>query len=247
MSELAYHSAIDKTEEQAQQYSHTHQAPHRFLAYRDIPEIIETFSKGNQALDFGCGAGASSEFLCNLGLDVTGVDISTNMLEQAKVNFPNINFRSSINFTPSINFDLIFSSFVLFELPSKEEIIKYLEKAHSMLKHKGIFIGITGSEHLYSISSKWFTFDVNFIENYHLYSGKLVKLSLKSPRIEFFDYYWKEKDYLECFRNAGFQILKTYFPLGFPSDPYPWKDELLLSPFVVFVAQKCERDLDFSI
>lgn len=241
MTKLAYHSAEEKTEDQAQQYLQTHQAPHRFLAYKEIPSVIGEFVKGNQALDYGAGTGASSAFLHSLGLKVIGADISLSMLKKAETSFPGIKFRNIADLSNRMRFDLVFSSFVLFELSSKQSIIQYLKKARSFLKRDGIFIGITGSSHLYSLCRDWLTFDVDFEENRKLVSGQIVKLALRSPRMEFYDYYWEEKDYLECFKAADLQILHMYFPLGSASDPYPWKDELFYSPFVVFVAQRAKK------
>src|SRR5258705_6743882 len=54
-----------------------------YLAFRDIPQLIQKHAKGLAALDYGCGAGRSTRFLKNLGLHVVGVDISQDMLEQA--------------------------------------------------------------------------------------------------------------------------------------------------------------------
>jgi len=44
-----------------------------YLAFRDIPQLIQKHAKGVAALDYGCGAGRSTRFLKNLGLDVESV------------------------------------------------------------------------------------------------------------------------------------------------------------------------------
>ena len=41
-----------------------------YLAFRDIPQLIQKHANGLAALDYGCGAGRSTRFLKNLGLDV---------------------------------------------------------------------------------------------------------------------------------------------------------------------------------
>lgn len=235
---VVYRSAEDKTEEQARQYLQTHQAPHRYLAYRDIPALIHQFIKGTRVLDYGAGTGASSSFLYDLGLDVTGLDVSSNMLIKARANYPSIQFYSVENLIPNADFDLVFSSFVLFELASKKDLVQYLNKSFSFLKKDGVFIGITGSEHLYSLSRNWMTFDANFKENHNLRSGDIAKLALKNPQMEFYDYYWGKADYLDCFERAGLEILEIQAPLGLQQDLYPWKDELFYSPFTIFIAKK---------
>ncbi len=235
---VIYRSAEEKTDEQAHAYVQTHQAPHRYLAYRDIPTFLRQFVHGKRALDFGAGTGASSSFLCRLGFDVTGVDISSGMLEEARANFPYIQFCLVENLTAAADFDVVFSSFVLFEIANRNNIVKYLNKACSFLKKGGIFIGITGSEHLYSLFRSWMTFDAYFEENRKLCSGDIAKLALKHPKMEFYDYYWKELDYLECFAKTDLKILQIHHPLGSLEDSYNWKDELSYSPFTIFIAKK---------
>lgn len=237
-AEVIYRSAGSKTEEQVRCYSQTHEAPHRYLAYRDVPLFIRQFVKGKRALDFGAGTGASSSFLLSLGLDVVGVDISLEMLKTARFNFPHIPFYNVKSRMVAGEFDLIFSSFVLFELASMNDMVQYLSKAFSFLKEGGVFIGVTGDEQLYSSFRNWMTFDANFEENRNLCSGAVARLALKSPGMEFYDYFWKEADYREGFERAGLKILQTHHPLGLPEDPYDWKDELWFSPFTIFIAEK---------
>ena len=136
--EVIYRSNEDKTDEQAHAYVQTHQAAHRYLAYRDIPLLLQQFAHGKRALDYGAGTGASSVFLSDLGFDVIGVDVSSGMLEKAQTNFPDIQFCSVENLTAANDFDVVFSSFVLFELDKKDNIVQYLNKSSSFLKENGI-------------------------------------------------------------------------------------------------------------
>ena len=54
------------------------------LAYRDIPAILHAHVRGRRAMDFGCGTGRSTRFLCQLGFEVTGVDIAEDMIRKAR-------------------------------------------------------------------------------------------------------------------------------------------------------------------
>ncbi len=235
---VVYRSSDYKTEEQAECYLKTHQSPHRYLAYRDIPEFIRKFVKGNQALDYGAGTGFSTSFLYDLGLDIMGIDISLSMLEKARTNFPYIHFHNVNDLIPKANFDLVFSSFVLLELSSKCEIVRYLSSCGSFLKKDGILICITGSEQLFSPFREWMTFNSHFKENRNLRSGDIAKIELQYPKMEFHDYYWKTTDYLDCFQKAELEVLSTYHPLGSLKDPYEWKDERSYSPFTIFLAKQ---------
>lgn len=55
-----------------------------YLGFRDIPFFVEKYVKGKLALDFGCGSGRSTKFLKELGFDTIGVDVNSNMVNQAK-------------------------------------------------------------------------------------------------------------------------------------------------------------------
>jgi len=55
-----------------------------YLAYRDLPAIVSEHVTGAKALDFGCGTGRSTRFLRRLGFNVTGVDVSEDMLRIAR-------------------------------------------------------------------------------------------------------------------------------------------------------------------
>lgn len=43
-----------------------------WLAFRDIPYLINRFVKEKKGLDLGCGTGRSTRFLQELGLSATG-------------------------------------------------------------------------------------------------------------------------------------------------------------------------------
>lgn len=223
---------------QANKYSQTHQSPHRFLAYRDFSNLIGNYTNINRVLDLGSGTGASTHYLFEKGFDVIGTDKSPAMIEEAKLNFSKIDFVEieQLKFFPS--FDLVFSSFVLFELASREEIINYLNLAASALRDEGIFFGITGSENLHQKERNWMCFNVNYEENFLPHSGSIVKLGLKDPKMEFLDYYWKEADYREFFQFSDLELIQVHYPLGLKGELFDWNDELSIPPFVIFLAKK---------
>lgn len=235
---IVYHSIQDKTKELADTYAKTDQLSHRYLAYRDLRLIIKQHLKGSNALDYGTGTGISAAFLQSLDLNVIGIDINNLMLEKARQSFPGIPFFEIEKLIPHAQFDLIFSSFVLFDMKSKKEIVDYLDRGISFMKKEGIFIAITGSEELYSVHRNWIAFDSNFDANRKLRSGDIARLRLKKPVIEFCDYFWKENDYLDCFQKAKLKILKIHKPFGSENDPYLWEDEKFFAPFTVYILRR---------
>ncbi len=60
-------------------------------------EILHRFSQeiGDRrpVWDFGCGPGQTTKYLKNLGIEISGLDLSKKILEQARTIHPGINFR----------------------------------------------------------------------------------------------------------------------------------------------------------
>ncbi len=115
-------------------YTKTHDAAYRYLGYRDIPKIIKEYLQAGEALDYGSGTGYSTRFLSELGFNVAGVDINQQMVQQARLQYPDLRFYSIENrIIPfeNLTFDLIFSGFVLLEIGSQKEMVDYLIEARS--------------------------------------------------------------------------------------------------------------------
>jgi SAM-dependent methyltransferase len=93
-----------------------------YLAYRDLPEIIFTYVKGRKAIDFGCGTGRSTRFLKRIGFEAIGVDISEDMLEQARARDPEGDYRliedSGIHQLQAHVYDLVLSVFTFDNIPT---------------------------------------------------------------------------------------------------------------------------------
>lgn len=233
-----YYCNNEKTNEQANNYSKTQESSCRYLAMRDVPLLINKYSKGPKTLDYGCGTGLSIELLQKLGLDVTGVDVSLEMIQQAAMQCPGTPLYLIKNGRVpygSNTFDLVFSSLVLFEIGTEKEMIAYLKEAKRLLKKEGVFIAVTGSQHVHS--HNWLGIGIDFPENKNLKSGDLAKSYIPEANMVFFDYFWTESDYRSFFNMAGFSVLEVNYPLGKDSDPFSWKDEKIYSPYVIFVLQ----------
>lgn len=210
-----------------------------FLAFKTIPELLKRYSIGKKTLDYGCGSGSSTLFLNEIGLNVEGVDISHDMLEEAK----QLNNSTPFQLIESAKlpyeddtFDVAFSSFVLFEISSKPELKRVLNEIYRVLKKGGLFIGVTGSEELYN--HKWLSLNVDFEQNKNLNSGDIAKVLLKDADLVVYDYYWTNQDYQEVIQASKFSILEILFPLGESRDGYPWEEEKQFPPYVVYVLSK---------
>lgn len=98
----------------------------------------------SRILDLACGAGRHSMFLANKGFDVTGVDLSTRSIRQAKLaEMDNLHFyQHDIRNYFRINyFDYIFNFFTSFGYFENEgDNIKTLRAANWGLKDGGIIV-----------------------------------------------------------------------------------------------------------
>lgn len=210
-----------------------------FLAFRDLGTILNKYIKGVKALDFGCGAGRSSRILKELGLNVIGVDTSSDMIDQARNISKDINyFLIEKNCFKNIGdqFDLIFVSFVLMELSSTQKITILIKNLSNLLSENGKIILIVASDDLYN--SDWLSIDTKSYSNSAKNSGEIVSVYLKDYGITINDYLWKERDCEECFKQSNMLILEKLKPLGIFSDEKNWVDEYTKAPFVIYILSK---------
>jgi len=214
------------------------------LAFRDIPELIREYgASAKTALDYGCGAGRSTRFLKRLGLDTVGVDISPEMLEQARSKdelgeYHLIN-NGQLPFADS-TFDLVFSSFVFLEVSQLQAISSILSEMKRVLKEDGVIIFVTASEE--APTGSWVSLSFDFPENRKpLHSGDTVKLLIRGINVILYDYHWTEDDYRRAADRAGLSVARLHKPLGAASDQIEWLDETEKPPMAIYVLRMNPR------
>lgn len=210
-----------------------------YLAYRDLPSILNKYVKGKVALDYGSGSGESTLFLKSLDFKVSSVDINERMIDIARKKDPlgeyHIISSGELPFE-SASFDLVFCSFVLLEIAKKEEILKVIREVVRVLKPDGVFISIAASDYTYS--HNWLSLNTDFPENKNIVSGSKVKIELKDLNLTINDYFWTENDYVDLFTLGGLKLMEIHNPLGKETDGYEWKDEKFVSPCSVIVNRR---------
>jgi ubiquinone/menaquinone biosynthesis C-methylase UbiE len=106
---------------------------------------IEKFSKllPNDAtiIDIGCGSGRDAKLFNNMGVNVVGIDFSSNLLEIAKEHAPLSTFKlmdmETMDF-PQATFDGVWAACSLGHIP-KSHLPQVLNKINYILKDKGYF------------------------------------------------------------------------------------------------------------
>jgi SAM-dependent methyltransferase len=214
-----------------------------YLAYRDLPEIIFKHVKGRKAIDFGCGTGRSTRFLQKLGFDAVGVDISDDMIKQARQIDPEGDYRLTeegdfAGFQEGA-YDLILSAFTFDNIPTEKRKVELFEKLGGLLKIEGRMVNLVSSPEIYvnewaSLSTK------DFPENKRAKCGDKVRIIVtaiddKRP-VE--DIIWPDKDYRETYKQAGLESIQTHKPLARENEPFEWVNETRIAPWVIYVLRK---------
>lgn len=99
-----------------------------------------------RVLEIGCGAGRVTRALARLFGEVHGVDVSGEMIRQAKLalqDCPNAfvyqNNGKDLDIVPPLEFDFAYSSIVFQHIPSREIIENYVREVHRLLRPGALF------------------------------------------------------------------------------------------------------------
>lgn len=110
----------------------------------DVVNLLDA-KHGETILDLGCGTGHLTNLISKTGADVLGIDSSAEMIDQAKNNYPALQFeiKDAADFNYGNKFDAVFSNAVLHWILEKEKVI---ECVYNCLKHSGRFIAEFGGK-----------------------------------------------------------------------------------------------------
>jgi SAM-dependent methyltransferase len=213
-----------------------------YLAFRDVPALLAEHITGTKALDFGCGTGRSTRFLKKLGFDVTGVDISEDMLRIARTIDPAGDYRlvpgDDFHELDLGTFNLVFSAFTFDNIPgaAKPRIFRDLGK---LLAPNGAIVSVVSSPEIYT--HEWASFSTkDFPENARARSGDLVRTIVTDhhdPRpVE--DILCTEESYQVVYKEAGLQAIRVLKPLATGDESNPWVNETKIAPWVIYVLRR---------
>jgi predicted TPR repeat methyltransferase len=106
-----------------------------------LNEFLSHLRRGARLLDVGCGTGSGAKYFFDHGMHVEGIDLSSNMIEVARRNYPHIRFtrkdmRNS-NYRTG-HFDAIWAGYSLFHM-GREDFKAVLKGIRKALVPEGIF------------------------------------------------------------------------------------------------------------
>ena len=213
-----------------------------YLAYRDLPAILSEYVTGTKALDFGCGTGRSTRFLKKLGLNVTGVDISEDMLSVARNLDPSGDYRivpgdNLTEFAPA-TFDLIVSLFTFDNIPSTAKA-RIFSDLRNLLRPTGTIVSVVSSPEIYT--HEWASFTTkDFPENAAACSGDVVRIVVTDhqDRRPVEDILSTDESYRDVYRVASLQAVQVFKPRANGNEPYSWVSETKIAPWVIYVLRR---------
>lgn len=211
-----------------------------YLAFRDLPEIINKHIAGKQALDFGCGSGRSTRFLKDLGFDTLGVDIAKNMINNAQKLDLTGDYRliekADLSQFAKEHFDLILAAFTFDNIPTFREKVMNLQAMRSCLKTSGRIILLVSSPDIYI--NEWLSFSTcDFPENHQAKSGDQVKIIITdiNDKRAVEDNICFDEQYQQIFDGAQLKLINVFKPLAYPHEPFAWVNETRIAPWVIYV------------
>jgi SAM-dependent methyltransferase len=212
-----------------------------YLAFRDLPGLIRRHGRGSRALDFGCGTGRSTRFLRDLGLEVTGVDISQAMLDQARRLDSAGDYRLApeggiVDEFPPACFDVALAAFTFDNIPTDAAKADALRGLRTLLAPSGSLFFVVSSPAIYV--NEWTSFSTrDFPENLQARDGdrvRIVMLDVPDCRpVE--DVLCTDAHYRRLFEDAGLRVLEVDRPVATGYEGMQWVSETRTAPWTIYV------------
>jgi len=155
--------------------------------------------KGEKILDLGCGTGDLAKKLADLGAEITGIDKSEQMVEQAKSKYPNMKFmvQDATELEFEDEFDAVFSNATLHWVKKPKEALACI---YNSLKQGGRFVAEFGGkgnvqaisdELIHQIEAEGFTFNMEhfpwFFPSIAEYSSLMEQAGFRVTFAQHFD------------------------------------------------------------
>jgi len=232
-------SNVYEDEERARAYATLEFPGTYYLAFRDLPALIQRYNHGSRGLDFGCGTGRSTRFLRNLGLNVTGADVSQAMLDQARALDPSGEYqliRANVvdEFAPG-SFDIILAAFTFDNMPTEAKA-DALSGVRILLAPAGCLLLVVSAPEIYV--NEWASFSTrDFLENRHARDGDQVRIIMLDvpDRRAVEDVFCTDAHYVRLFESAGLRVLDVQRPLATGKEPTRWVSETTTAAWTIYV------------
>jgi len=186
--------------------------------------------------------------LRKLGFDVTGVDISEDMLGVERTTDPSGDYRlvpgDDLNQFAASSFDLVLCAFP-FDNVRGEMKTRIFRDLARLLAPSGIIVNLVSSREIYT--HEWASFTTeDFPENGVARSGDVVRIITTDhqDRRPVEDILWTDESYRAVYREAGLEAAHLFQRLAKGDEPYSWVSETKIAPWVWSIRADVVRKLD---
>jgi ubiquinone/menaquinone biosynthesis C-methylase UbiE len=166
-------------------------------------EILRRFAKETYGIipvwDFGCGPGNTTRYLKNLGIEISGLDLSEKTLKQARIKHPGINFQNGNILALKFKDDSIAAIVAFYAIVhfTKEQVAITFREVFRVLQPGGIFL------FTYHIGDKTIQIEE--------FLGKEVNIEFMFFTSEFI---------FNCLENSGFKKIEIIERKPYPEIEY---------------------------
>ncbi len=174
--------------------------------YLEAPALLKLVGHdltGKKILDLGCGSGASTARLAKLGGDVTGIDISEELLKLAREKYPKIEFVSgdieNLQFNQN-SFDIVTASLVVHYLQDLSKLFKSVRK---VLRNNGSFIFSMNHPMLSSHEKKYINEEKVYVLKPYFNKNKFSWTMVNKEMV------------MECFHHTFADVTNNLIDAGF--------------------------------
>jgi cyclopropane fatty-acyl-phospholipid synthase-like methyltransferase len=167
---------------------------------KQVQDAISMLGQKATVLDVGCGTGFPvSSTLAKVGYDVTGIDVSQNMIDLCRKRFKgNFIKADMLSFQPQQQFDAIFAFFPLFQL-SYRSTHSMIFKFASWLKTGGLLLIATIPAEALVTDESLYDSSKEYVEGCEApFMGNLITSTLLTTQ-----------GWHHLFQQAGFEITTT--------------------------------------
>lgn len=209
------------------------------LGLKPVAVLLEPLH-AKKVLDYGCGSGNFANYLAQGGAEVTGVDVSSEMVKMAQdQGISGVTYQviesGDLSVFKDETFDVVTTNFVLCTMASQEEIARVLKELHRVLKGGGIVTTLNANWEAGN-GREFISAKLNYVEE--LKAGMAVETTLKGEKVLLVrDYFWPKAAYIHFFEEAGFKDI-TVTEMKALDDSQAWVDEREYSPLFILSASK---------
>jgi ubiquinone/menaquinone biosynthesis C-methylase UbiE len=177
---------------------------------------------GRDVLDAGCGTGYLSARLRGQGARVVGVDLSEKMIQIARDQHPDIDFRvdsiSELTAVGDAQFDLVVSNYVLMDIPDLDSALRNFAR---VLRPRGAAVAVFSHPCFPQGRATQRDGQVTYVWSFPYFERrKRVDPPWGRFTSEFIWFHRPLSDYWKAFRDAGFRVVEFEEPHARPERYY---------------------------